>query len=54
MSLFATKVAESVKKYTAKLTIQTPTNKPNSNPPSVERRVRHRRRRLDNILKSLG
>lgn len=54
MSSIVTKVSESLKRYSAKLTIKTPTGKPSSNPPSVERRVRQRKRRLSNVLRSLG
>ena len=53
MSEFVKSVTTSLKRVSPKLTIKTPTGKANSNPPSVERRKRSRKRRLHNIFKEL-
>ena len=53
MSEFVKQASESLKRLTTKLTVKTPTGKANSNPPSVERRVRRKKKRLETLFKSL-
>jgi len=53
MSEFVKSVEVSFKRPASKLSVKTPTTKSSSNPPSVERRKRHRKRRLHHIFKEL-